>query len=133
MFFSILLLSRRSKFWYATKYMSWEYTVWILALSLYWSQSCARFSAFISAVFEEIFSIINNILCFFQFLLLSRRSKFGYATKYMSWEYTVWFLDLSLYWSQSCVRFSAFISAGFEETLMFFSFVSQFSLFFNQD
>ena len=51
----------------------------------------------------------------------------------MSWEYTVWILALSLYWSQSCARFSAFISAVFEETLMFFSFVSQFSLFFNHD
>ena len=77
MFFSILLLSRRSKFWYATKYMSWEYTVWILALSLYWSQSCARFSAFISAVFEEIFSIINNILCFFQFYFWVGGLNFG--------------------------------------------------------
>ena len=57
--------------------MSWEYTVWILALNLYWSKSCARFSAFISAVFEEIFSIINNILCFFQFYFWVGGLNFG--------------------------------------------------------
>ena len=57
--------------------MSWEYTVWILDLSLYWSQSCARFSAFISAGFEEIFSIINNILCFFQFYFWVGGLNFG--------------------------------------------------------
>ena len=57
--------------------MSWEYTVSILALNLYWSTSCARFSAFISAVFEEIFSIINNILCFFQFYFWVGGLNFG--------------------------------------------------------
>ena len=107
--------------------MSWEYTVWILALNLYWSQSCARFSAFISAGFEEIFSIINNILCFFQFYFWVGGLNFGMQLNICLSEYTVWILALSLYWSQSCARFSAFISAVFEEI---FSIINNILCFF---